>query len=36
LVDGDDELDILPVDGKPAVESEGGDYRWIVRTNKLA
>lgn len=36
LVDGSDSMTLLPIDGKPAVESEPGDYRWLVRTNKLA
>lgn len=36
IIDGDNEFPILPVDKKPAVESEPGGYRWLVRTNKLA
>ncbi len=36
IVDGDDELKICPMDGKPAVEEEPGGYRWLVRTDKLA
>lgn len=36
IVDGDDELLICPIDGRPAVEEEPGGYRWLVRTDKLA
>lgn len=36
ILDGNDELRICPIDGKPAVEEEPGGYRWLVRTDKLA
>lgn len=36
LIDGNDELLISPIEGKPAVEEEPGGYRWLVRTDKLA
>lgn len=36
IVDGDDELEIRPIEKKPAVESVEGGYRWRLRTNKLA
>lgn len=35
LIDGDETLEIVPVEGKPAVESEPGGYRWLVRTNRV-
>lgn len=35
VVEGNDEFEILPAPGRPAVELQAGGYRWLIHTKRV-